>query len=351
MSVYKPKKSPHWHFDFMWKGRRFYGTTGCAAKRDALAYERRQRTEAALPSIQGQDITLDDACGRYADHADKQPSWGTTRYILDEMIAGLGRSAFLAEISQARLRDYFASRRASRKNSTINREIDVARAVWRRAFNDEYNVGKMPNWNDLRLRVPKQDPRELSMNEEDRLFRHLREDVRGVVDFALKSGWRRAEVLGLRWNDVDANARQAKTKIKGGDVINRPLTPTLLAIIFNQKRVGPFVFTYVCKKSRAKRRKGQRYPMTYTVLREAMAEAKAAAGIEGFRFHDLRHTRGTRIVRNTGSLAAAKAALAHKSVNTTLRYAHVLDEDVRNALDASDSRTIPEQVKIKKKKT
>ena len=39
-----------------------------------------------------------------------------------------------------------------------------------------------------------------------------------------------------------------------------------------------------------------------------------------------------------GSIAAAKAALKHSSINTTLRYAHVLDEDVRNALEASESR-------------
>jgi integrase len=81
-----------------------------------------------------------------------------------------------------------------------------------------------------------------------------------------------------------------------------------------------------------------------------MADAKAEAKIEGFRFHDFRHTRGTRIVRATGSLAAAKAALAHKSINTTLRYAHVLDEDVRNALDASESRNTPEAASDTKKK-
>jgi hypothetical protein len=43
-----------------------------------------------------------------------------------------------------------------------------------------------------------------------------------------------------------------------------------------------------------------------------MKAAKAEAKIEDFRFHDFRHTRGTRIVRATGSLAAAKAALAHR---------------------------------------
>ena len=58
--------------------------------------------------------------------------------------------------------------------------------------------------------------------------------------------------------------------------------------------------------------------------------------------HDLRHTRATRIVRQTGSLALAKEALKHKSIATTLRYAHVLDDDTRRALDESESRNSPE---------
>jgi hypothetical protein len=45
---------------------------------------------------------------------------------------------------------------------------------------------------------------------------------------------------------------------------------------------------------------------------------------------------------HTGNLAIAKEALAHKSIKTTLRYAHASDEDVRRGLDASESRTIPD---------
>jgi integrase len=70
----------------------------------------------------------------------------------------------------------------------------------------------------------------------------------------------------------------------------------------------------------------------------------------GFRFHDLRHTRGTRILRVTRNLAAAKKALAHRNIKTTLRYAHVLDDDVREALEVSDSRTIPKPNNSKHRK-
>jgi integrase len=350
MSVYKPKGSPYFHYDFVWKGRRFYGSTGCKSKREAVAYESRQRQDAVLPPQDRSPLTVDEACGLYAEHAERLPSWPTARYMIQALISGLQGNRLLAEISQRDLQVYFAKRRHGRSNATVNREIDNARAIWLKAATARFDVGEMPNWNALKLKVPRKDPRELGEDEEIELFAALRRDVADACDFALKSGWRRGEVIRLRWADCDFKARQATTRIKGGDEVKRPLTATLLALIANQPRVGPFVFTYVCQKTRLKRRAGERYPLTATVLRSAMKAAKATAQIEGFRFHDFRHTRGTRIVRNTGSLAAAQAALAHKSIKTTLRYAHVLDEDVRNALDASESRAIPEATQIANRK-
>jgi len=103
--------------------------------------------------------------------------------------------------------------------------------------------------------------------------------------------------------------------------------------------------------SRQKRRKGQRYPISKDGWRKVWKAALDEAGIEDFRFHDLRHTRGTRILRRTGNLAAAQKALGHKHIRTTLRYAHAFDDDVRNALKASESRTIPEVPNTEHKKT
>jgi len=361
MTVYKPKGTPYWHYDFVWKGRRYYGSTGLESKRTAQAYESKVRHDAIMGGSKKPPITLDEACGAYSSHAERLPSWPTIEYMLRDL-NGLGKSRLLSEISQLDLQQHFARRRGTGvSNATINKEVENARAVWRR-LRKTHDIGEMPEWSALFLKVAEQPPRELTLTEEPKLFAEIRADLVGVCDFALKSGWRRAEVIGLRWSDCDFDARQAQTKIKGGNVVRRPLTPTLIAIIANQPRVGPFVFTFIAqankgavsadKKGRKHpaRKKGERYPMTATVLRGVWKSAKEAAGVEDFRFHDLRHTRGTRIVRATGSLAAAKEALKHRNIKTTLRYAHVLDEDVRNALDASESRTIPEATAPKKQK-
>lgn len=350
MSVYKPKGSPYYHFDFQFRGQRYYGSTGCETKRAAEAFERRERQAAALPEDRRPPITLSEACSLYQDHAENLPSWSTIEYMLRDLLA-LGTNRFLSTITQRDLQIYFARRRDGRSASTINREIENARSVWRHAKVARFDVGEIPDWSALFLKVPSRPPRELELDEEERLFANLRTDVRDAVEFLLKSGWRRGEVLGLRWSDVSFPRKQAATKIKGGDIVKRPLTTTLIEILARQPQVGPFVFTYVCQQSREKRRKGQRYPLTPTALRKPFAEALAAAKIDSFRIHDLRHTRGTRIVRATGSLAAAKEALKHRRIETTLRYAHVLDEDIRNALDASESRNSPEVPKKKRRKS
>ncbi|WP_245646428.1 tyrosine-type recombinase/integrase [Sphingobium abikonense] len=355
VTVYKPKGKPHYLYDFQFQGRRHYGSTGCTTKRLAEEFERRVRHRAALPDQQRQAITVNEAAGLYQEHVERAPSWRTMRYMIAALVEGLGAGKLLSEISQRDLQVYFAKRRDGRANASVNREIENARAIWRHADDSDYDIGAMPKWGRLFLKVPRKPPRELEDTEEKKLFLALRNDVSDAVDFLLKSGWRRGEVLGLGWADVNLPRKQAITRIKGGDFVVRPLTTALVEIIARQPHSDddegkPFVFTYVCQKSRGNRRAGKRYPLTATALRKPFEQAKADAGVDNLRIHDLRHTRGTRIVRATGSLAAAKEALKHRRIETTLRYAHVLDDDVRNALEASESRHSPDQTKKKKRK-
>lgn len=353
MTVYRPKGSPYFHFDFQYRGKRYCGSTGQTSRRAAEQVEGRERQKAALPIAAKPPITLDEACGLRQDALDGRPSWPTVRPMLKALL-GIGANRLLADIHQIDLMRHFAKRRAGRKDSSVNREIEEARAVWRGAMKARFDVGEMPDWGALLFDIPEAPPRELSWNEEDRLFPKIRADLADFCTMALRCGWRKREVMKLRWNDCDFANAEALTRIKGGAIVRRALTAEMTTLIANQPKVGPFVFTYVCQKNKSRyrdkrgrlqpaRQKGERYPLTSTVLRKPWAAAKKAAGVEGFRFHDLRHTAGTRIVRATGNIALAKRALEHKSIRSTLRYAHVLNDDVRKGLDAANSRNSPEE--------
>lgn len=258
----------------------------------------RKHHEAALPSRQRPPITVDEACGFYREKVEDQTSWPTTRYILAASVAGLGSNHLLADVSQRDLQLFFAKRKKGRAPSTINREIDVLRAVWTHAAATRFDIGESPNWRSLRLKETVRPERELNLDEEHRLFAVLREDVCDAVEFLLKSGWRRNEVLNLRWRDCDFTARVAFTRIKGGDVVRRPLTDTLVSLIERQPRVSQFVFTYVCQRPSKRRKAGQRYHLTATALRKPFCKALREAKIEEFRLHDLR-TRALRGLSGT----------------------------------------------------
>lgn len=363
MSVYCPKNSTLFVYDFQIAGQRYHGPTHCKTKRAAEQFEAKLRAEIALDIGRKKKpvITLDEAAAMYEDHLRANNKWSaTTDYILAGLVEALGPQSYLSEITQADLSEHFAKRAGAVKASTVNREIEVARPVWRR-LRKTHDIGEMPDWGALLYHVPEVDPRELYHDEEARLFEHLRPDMHDFARFALLAGWRLREVRLLKWVDVNLGQGIAKTKVKGGNIVKRPLTDELITIIANQPKVGPFIFTYVCQKSRKAftdrngrlnpaRQQGERYPFTQWGWRKPWDKALKAAEIDDFVFHDLRHTRGTRILRATGNLIAAKEALKHRSLKTTQRYAHASDEDVRRALDASESRSIPVVTKSDEKK-
>ena len=346
--IYKPKNSPHWHYDFVIKGQRYYGSTYVADKRNAERIQAEARQQATSTATKRKTITLDEAAGYYAaDIAEAKPSWGSNRGMIAALLKALGPTRLLSDITQVDLRNAIAKRRNGRMNSTINRELNVWRALWNHAASLRFDIGEMPAWEKLMLPVPKQAPKSYSVEQEAALFAHLRADLHPMAEFALASGWRVAEVHALRWADIDMTARTVRSKIKGGDVIERPMTGAMLALIASQPRVCPQVFTYEAQASRAAhkakdgrkraaRKKGERYPFSRSGWRKPWVAALKAAGIEGLTFHTLRHTRGRRMTAAGVSLQVIAEALGHRNVKTTMKYASANADDVRRGLEASE---------------
>ena len=83
-----------------------------------------------------------------------------------------------------------------------------------------------------------------------------------------------------------------------------------------------------------------RRAFTKTSLRDRWRPAVEKAGITDLRFHDLRHTAATRIVRGTGNLKIAQVLLGHTDIRTTARYAHVFTKDVADAMEATE-KSVP----------
>jgi integrase len=121
---------------------------------------------------------------------------------------------------------------------------------------------------------------------------------------------------------------------KGGKLVTLPITPTIREILWPLRGQHPeHVFSYVAVRTHRGWVKGRRYPITLAGLRAHWHRLRKAAGVVGFRFHDFRHDLATKALRETGNLKLVQRMLNHADIRHTLRYAHVLDEEVAEGLE------------------
>ena len=212
--------------------------------------------------------------------------------------------------------------------------------MWRVQFDHE------PQWKKHWLGEPKERVRELHDNEAASLAANMRDDYEPFFDFVGLSGLRwNVEARVLRWTEVFWQEGQIKIKGKGGSHLVVPITPALRNIIWSLQGHHPeFVFTYVAQRTidkviNGQRHcfvKGKRYPLTKqgtkTAWRRLRKRAGIASGPEGFRAHDYRHNLATKLLRETGNLKLVNQALNHAKLETTMKYAHVLRDEVAVAL-------------------
>jgi len=150
--------------------------------------------------------------------------------------------------------------------------------------------------------------------------------LRSMLIVALHSGMRRGEILALRWQDIDFNrgiltVHKSKNKEKRGIPLTERLQETLKALKEETKVIDI---------------SGRVFPISASSVRQAFVRACEKAGVEDFRFHDLRHTFATRLVQGGIDLYRVQRLLGHKSITMTMRYAHHHPESLRECVAVLD---------------
>jgi len=146
------------------------------------------------------------------------------------------------------------------------------------------------------------------------LLHELPPHLRTMAAFTLSTGLRRANVTGLLWEQVDLERRLAwvhPDQAKGRKAIGVPLNDTAMALVRAQVGKHPErVFTYDGKP-------------VFQVSSMAWYKALRRAGIENFRWHDLRHTWASWHVQQGTPLFALQEMAGWETEKMVRRYAHL----------------------------
>jgi integrase len=355
MSVYRPKKSPFYHYDFQLKGNRFFGSTECTARKDAERFEsgERERAKSLLKAMQRSraSLAIDDVADRlWEAKAQYDADSKATEANLERLIGYFGAAKPLTEIDHTAAMQMVAWRRGQRvsrrkdsksapliANATVNRSATkVLERLFTFAKAEKTLFENEPKWDELLLPEPEERVRELQDHEGTALDAATRADYEPFFSFVRASGMRLKECVTLRWSEVNFGTKQIVRIGKGGRRVVFPITTAIREILFPlQGHHEEFAFTYIATygNRRLGRVRGQRYPLSYTGTKSAWQRMRAASGVDDFRFHDLRHDFGTKLLRDSKNLKLVQKAMNHRDIKSTLRYAHVLDEDVAAAVE------------------
>lgn len=226
----------------------------------------------------------------------------------------------LSNITIKDIDDYKTIRLKQVKPSTVNRELAALRHLFYLAEKWDKFSGHNPVAKSGLLKEDNLQERILSFEEEELLIRNSSPHLVPILITALNTGMRKMEILTLTWDDInfDKNIiiiRKEISKSKRLRLI--PINSKLRGTLLKQKiRTQHSGFVFLTNE-------GLPYsPKNPSALKRAFGTACKKAGIQGLRFHDLRHTAATRMIENTGNIVAVSKILGHADIKTTMRYAH-----------------------------
>ncbi|STD30414.1 site-specific tyrosine recombinase XerC [Edwardsiella tarda] len=185
---------------------------------------------------------------------------------------------------------------------------------------DKAPIVKVPQPKNKRIRW-------LEPHEAKRLIDECPEPLKSVVEFALATGLRRSNIINLEWKQIDMQRRVAwinPEDAKAGRAIGVALNDTACRVL--KKQIGnhqQWVFVY---RQSSTRPDGTKSPVVRKMRYDANTSWRAAlkrAGIEDFRFHDLRHTWASWLVQSGVPLSALQEMGGWESIEMVRRYAHL----------------------------
>ena len=329
------KRGEVWHIDKIVDGQRLVGTTGTSDRTEAERYLAHRISEHRRVHRYGErpKVTMLEAANKYLEEYAPARSADRAANCLANVLAHIDEIDVTA-VHDGVLEEYRAARReAGASAGTINLELmyvtrvlNLAARVWRHQNGRPY-IDTAPL---LRREVGEvvHKPYPLSWDEQRRLFAGLPAYLAEMALFAVNAGLRQEELCGLKWAwRVKVAELSSQIFILPDDVTKNGRERVVVLNSIAQRIVQACegrneTYVFVGPNGRIPRMNGNSW-----------RKARAAAGLECARVHDLRHTFGHRLRAAGVSYEDRQDLLGHANGKMTTHYSA---PDLRRLMDAAE---------------
>lgn len=230
----------------------------------------------------------------------------------------------------------------------------IVRQIYHYASEHKIYSGEIPTDHFLKKQqIDNRRQRYLSADESEALLddirRHSMTTYR-ISLLSLNSGMRFSEIAGLQWQHVDTTTRKIKIMDpKNLETRTVPMTERVLAMFQEMQPGPPDDLIYPATN-------GRRMGRISNVFMESVDRLGLNTGITDRRlkvcFHSLRHSCASTLVNAGIEIPVIARVLGHKTLAMTMRYSHVNDKSVNDAMAVLDQQQAERKkvLKIKQNK-
>lgn len=331
-----------WHYFIQINGKAFRGSCRTKDERQAKEFYDRKRAELWRVDVVGDKKrrTWGETLERWLSEHEGKKSWtDDNRYAkwwseqfakhrivyLDEITPDVVKVIRDAEIGRRHLRSVNVVRTIS--PATVNRKLALLRSVVNAAHREYLWLDSRPVFKGFK--EDNERVRYLEPHEFARLVGYLPQPYGDMATFAVSTGLRRNNVAGLRWEFVNMMRKTATFPdlvMKNGKPLTIPLNETAMGAVRRQLgKNDVWVFP---------RADGER---VLEIPSKMWKKALEKAGIENFRWHDLRHTWASWL-RQSGSvgLDLIQELGGWKQRSMVQRYSHLSVEHLAQSAGVLD---------------
>lgn len=323
----RPKGSGTWWILYYHEGKRHREKVG--PKKLALAAYQQRKTESRQGKFDaklvnpGRPLTISELMERYWSYfmGLRSPS---IYLSCRKHWSGFCGAMAANKLSRGHIERYQQQAITNLKPATVNRHTAYLRRCYALAIRDQllsdnpFSRTKKIQENNARVRF-------LSGAEEMRLLEKLDERSRQIVQLAIHTGLRQRELFSAEWQHIDLEHGWLTVPLsKNGESRRVPLNVVALAII---KALQGSHARWLLPNQRE-----TSYMDPSNWYSRHFVPALKAANITDFVYHDLRHTFCSRLVMAGVSITTVKELAGHKTLDVTLRYAHLAPEHQQAAV-------------------